>query len=346
MKPLVVIGSAPCLEADLKALGGIERFDVMAVGLSSVKAFPRPIQYVANNHPENIPAIAEILKRRGDGDARMIAPLPGPGVHIVEPYRPPTGSSAITGTLAALKLGYRKICLCGCPLTGNAPGGNPYEEFREGWQAKRDELAGIVKSMSGWTRELLGGPTGEWLASAAVEHIRGGLPAVRETLTRWDYLIALAREYGWKNGAELGVWYGRTFFRVLDALPSLSLTGVDAWVESDRITHHRDQAENRRAVHRRQSAYAGRSRLLDMTTSVAAAYVPDMSLDFVFIDAAHDYKSVYDDICCWRPKVKPGGFLTGHDQDWPTVDAAVRDLIGSVHVYNAGGDHMWAWRLP
>ena len=37
------------------------------------------------------------------------------------------------------------------------------------------------------------------------------------------------------------------------------------------------------------------------------------SLDFVFIDASHEYSDVKRDILSWLPKVKIGGFLAGHD---------------------------------
>ena len=39
----------------------------------------------------------------------------------------------------------------------------------------------------------------------------------------------------------------------------------------------------------------------------------DNSLDFVFIDAAHDYESVKKDINTWYPKIKNGGIIAGHD---------------------------------
>jgi hypothetical protein len=37
------------------------------------------------------------------------------------------------------------------------------------------------------------------------------------------------------------------------------------------------------------------------------------SLDFVFIDADHQYESVKKDIELWLPKIKIGGIISGHD---------------------------------
>jgi glycosyltransferase involved in cell wall biosynthesis len=64
------------------------------------------------------------------------------------------------------------------------------------------------------------------------------------------------------------------------------------------------------------------------TTSLEAAKkFPDASLDFVFIDASHEYSDVLDDIKAWWPKVKPGGIMAGDDfnMSWPGVVQAVRE---------------------
>lgn len=45
----------------------------------------------------------------------------------------------------------------------------------------------------------------------------------------------------------------------------------------------------------------------------AAAAFADESLDFVFIDADHQYDAVLRDLSAWWPKVKPTGFIGGHD---------------------------------
>jgi hypothetical protein len=45
----------------------------------------------------------------------------------------------------------------------------------------------------------------------------------------------------------------------------------------------------------------------------AANDFTDESLDFVYIDANHNYDHVLADIKSWLPKVKPGGIVSGHD---------------------------------
>lgn len=62
----------------------------------------------------------------------------------------------------------------------------------------------------------------------------------------------------------------------------------------------------------------------------AAALFPDGSLQWVHLDARHDYDSVTADIAAWLPKVSPGGWLSGDDYDpyaWPGVVDAVRDAL-------------------
>lgn len=58
----------------------------------------------------------------------------------------------------------------------------------------------------------------------------------------------------------------------------------------------------------------------------AAKKFPDGSLDFVYIDARHDYKNVSNDIRAWLPKVKDGGWITGHDYSW-----RFRGVVQAVH---------------
>jgi predicted O-methyltransferase YrrM len=67
-------------------------------------------------------------------------------------------------------------------------------------------------------------------------------------------------------------------------------------------------------------------------------FIEDGTLDFYFIDASHTYKNVVKDIVAWTPKLKPGGWMIGHDIDYPSVDRAIKDTIG---FYEVGPDNVW-----
>ena len=53
-------------------------------------------------------------------------------------------------------------------------------------------------------------------------------------------------------------------------------------------------------------------------------------LDFVYIDACHNYEDVLADMDAWCPTVKDGGILAGHDWDAPIfgVRRAVEEWCG------------------
>lgn len=59
----------------------------------------------------------------------------------------------------------------------------------------------------------------------------------------------------------------------------------------------------------------------------------DNSIDFVFIDAAHDYESVTKDLNAWYPKLKKDGIIAGHDYV-PTcgVYSAVNDFFKGIPI--------------
>ena len=131
------------------------------------------------------------------------------------------------------------------------------------------------------------------------------------------------------NGVEIGACRGDTSRVLLEYLPQLNLVMVDAWLPFDpdspyfksrdscaRASYeeqqeHRFQAESvTRFAHQRR-------RILSERSVEAARQVEDTSQDFVFIDADPTYESVKEDINSWWPKVRPGGFLCGHDYGHP-----------------------------
>jgi hypothetical protein len=60
----------------------------------------------------------------------------------------------------------------------------------------------------------------------------------------------------------------------------------------------------------------------------------DNSLDFIFIDAAHDYENVLKDIKAWYPKCKKDtGTISGHDYSWgPEVRKAVHEFFDPLNL--------------
>lgn len=65
------------------------------------------------------------------------------------------------------------------------------------------------------------------------------------------------------------------------------------------------------------------------STDVARQFA-DESIDFVFIDAAHDYDNVRADLIAWTGKVRPGGIIAGHDyeNDYQGLMQAVNEIFG------------------
>ena len=186
MNHLVIIGSASCASEDLASLDRfrvntpgpgsahgelVEPWDFMLIGLDAVDKFPGEVKYFVTYHVEDIP---ESINRRkalgGNCDFKIISHETKPGVDIVHPHEAPSGSSALMGVLAGIKLGYQRMILAGCPLTGKNPKGGSYDNFQKGWQAHLDQYAGKVRSMSGWTKEFLGSPTEEWLSNGNADH--------------------------------------------------------------------------------------------------------------------------------------------------------------------------------
>lgn len=121
-------------------------------------------------------------------------------------------------------------------------------------------------------------------------------------------------------GVEIGVQKGEFSEVILDTWRGRHLISVDPWM-TDEAEQYVDIANVAQTQHNaffeetkvRLNRFGARSSIWRLTSLDAAAKIPDFSLDFVYIDARHDYASVMEDLAAWQRKVRPGGILAGHD---------------------------------
>ena len=152
---------------------------------------------------------------------------------------------------------------------------------------------------------------------------------------RWHVIADLCKRNGLRVGAEIGVAEGRFSAALLQACPDLKLWGFDpygpgykTWMGTE--WSEAQQLANRVRAYAVQMHFKPRFTLIEKTSLEAAAWLEGAQLGFVFIDADHSYDAVKADIAAWRERVRPGGWLTGHDYDpvkFPGVVAAVREAF-------------------
>ena len=77
---------------------------------------------------------------------------------------------------------------------------------------------------------------------------------------------------------------------------------------------------------------------LRMDTVEAAAQFEDGSVDMVWIDTTQDYDMFMAELQAWLPKVRPGGWIAGHDYSSAaqTIGAAVHETFGNNYKVHAG----------
>ena len=119
-------------------------------------------------------------------------------------------------------------------------------------------------------------------------------------------------ELEFKIGAEVGVAQGNHAKILCESNPKLKLYCIDVWDQypgyneyTNRIERYYSEAKSKLSPYNCEFI---KKFSMDAVTDFA-----DESLDFVYIDGAHDFKNVADDICEWSKKVKIGGIVFGHD---------------------------------
>lgn len=184
-------------------------------------------------------------------------------------------------------------------------------------------------------------------------------------LRRWDVIVGLCQTVQAKTFVEVGCKEGRTTGHVLANCPDVQVYAIDPWQpvpNSAEDYKDWDFAAIERAFWGNVGPHKDRVTMLRSTSlevaegkhksSCAIFSAPALPVgecncsprqfDVVFIDAAHDYDNVLEDIRAWWPLVRDGGFICGHDfnHKWPGVMRAVADAFPLMRV-GVCPDSMW-----
>lgn len=117
-------------------------------------------------------------------------------------------------------------------------------------------------------------------------------------------------EHGLKKGAEIGVQAGIYSEILCSNIPDHELYCVDPWGAYRKQSVERSE-EYYQIARKRLSEY--NATLIRMPSMQAVKGFKDGELDFVYIDALHEFDPVMLDLIHWVPKVKKGGIIAGHD---------------------------------
>lgn len=111
---------------------------------------------------------------------------------------------------------------------------------------------------------------------------------------------------------EVGVDRGEFAITFLDRFPQCSqFWGVDDYEPYLEMPFARE-ADYLMAVTRLER-HASRAKLIRMGSTEAATLFPSESVDFIYIDGAHDYENVRADLEAWWPALSHQAILAGHD---------------------------------
>lgn len=129
--------------------------------------------------------------------------------------------------------------------------------------------------------------------------------------------IGLARlfaELGFATGVEVGVERGFYSEALCQAVPGLQLTCVDAWkVYADYKDHAHQEKLDRYCQQARARLKPYGCKVVRKWSLEAVKGFANGSLDFVYLDANHNFRFIVDDLAEWSKKVRPGGIVAGHD---------------------------------
>ena len=152
--------------------------------------------------------------------------------------------------------------------------------------------------------------------------------------------------------AEIGIWIGLLSKHLLKYRPLMRLYMVDRWSvysdkeragdEAGKMTRYDqkvfDNAE--KLAMAETEKYKKRRVVIKSDSAEAAKKIKDKSLFLAFLDGDHSEEGLTRDIEAWLPKIKKGGWISGHDYTRKGVYRAVQKFF-SVDEIELDADRTW-----
>lgn len=146
---------------------------------------------------------------------------------------------------------------------------------------------------------------------------------------RFERLIA---QYNVKNVLEVGSWLGASTRHLASLIPEDGkVFAVDHWQGSEE--HLRmDVRDWLPTLYQQFLSNVIHTGLTDKIVPIRMSSLEaaqklhsiDLQIDLVYLDGAHDYISVYNDICAWYPYIAEKGIMTGDDWHHGDIQQAVK----------------------
>jgi predicted O-methyltransferase YrrM len=175
------------------------------------------------------------------------------------------------------------------------------------------------------------------------------IPGWMNEATELPWLAEQASKH--KMIAEIGSYLGRSTRAMADNTSGI-IYAVDTWEgtlgdEKFPKEPHEGYFLDEFTKNLGDHLWNGTVKALRMTSLEAAAQFArnGVKFDMVFIDSAHDYESVRNDILAWRPLLEKGSLLALHDYDsgYPGTVQAVRELISPTPLQVGGSSLVYTY---
>lgn len=158
--------------------------------------------------------------------------------------------------------------------------------------------------------------------------------------TNWfnypDFYHLVAGIPHFKIYVEVGVWKGHSISYLANLLRGREVTiyAVDLFEDTLAFTDNEELQKDVKIIDQLYNQTLQETNTRHLITDIkdfshkAADRFEDKSVDFVFIDASHEYVDFKMDMQAWLPKIKPGGMISGHDYGRLGVNLVLEEMFG------------------